>query len=99
MRDCKGESGIEVLGAQIFEVMNGEVILTSDKKIVALFNSLRNNIRRGAGYRIINLTLLMELPPDNPVGWVSSMGDSGGDLLSKSCCYFYIAGVDRIDAG
>ena len=23
---------------------------------------------------------------------ITGMGDSGGELLSKSCCYFYVAG-------
>ena len=34
----------------------------------------------------------MEFPPDNPGGRISSMGDSGGELFSESCCYFYVAG-------
>ena len=29
-------------GAQVFEVMNGNVIWTSGKRIAAVFNSLRN---------------------------------------------------------
>ena len=34
----------------------------------------------------------MELPPDNPGGRVAGMGDSEGELLSKICGYFYVAG-------
>ena len=34
----------------------------------------------------------MELSPDNPGRRVVGMGDSGGEQLSKSCCYFYVAG-------
>ena len=30
------------------------------------------------------------LPPDNPGGWVTGMGDRGGELYSKN--YFYVAG-------
>ena len=33
-------------GAQIFEVMNSEVICTSGKRNATVFNSLSNNIRR-----------------------------------------------------
>ena len=33
-------------GPQVFEVMNGDVIWTSGKRIAAVFYSLRNNIRR-----------------------------------------------------
>ena len=40
-------------GAHVFEAMNGEVIWTSGKTIASVFNSLRNNIRGAAGYRII----------------------------------------------
>ena len=40
---------------------------------------------------MIKCTLLMELPLDNPDGRVASMGDSGGELFSKSPCYFYVA--------
>ena len=36
----------------------------------------------------------MELPPDNPGGRVAVMGDSGGELFSKICCYFYVAGEE-----
>ena len=35
----------------------------------------------------------MELPPDKlPGGWVTSMRDSRGELLIKSCCHFQVAG-------
>ena len=34
----------------------------------------------------------MELPPDNPGGPVAGMRDSGRELFSKSCCYFFVAG-------
>ena len=33
----------------------------------------------------------MELPPDNPGVQVVGMGNSGGELFNKSCCYFYVA--------
>ena len=72
--------------------MHGEVIWFSDKRIATVVNSLRNNIRREAGYRIIKWTLLKELTPDNPGGWVAGMGDSGGELFNKSCCYISVAG-------
>ena len=72
--------------------MNGEVIWTSCKKIATDFNSLRNNIRKEAGYRIIKWTLVMELQPDNLGGRVAGMEDSEGELFSKGCCYFYVAG-------
>ena len=54
--------------------MYGEVIWTSGKRIVAIFISQHNIIRREVGYRIIKWTLLMELSPDNPGGWVAGMG-------------------------
>ena len=60
----------------------GEVIWTSDKRIAAVFISLRNNIRRKAGYQIWKWALLIELPPDNPDGQVAGM-DSGGELFSN----------------
>ena len=41
-------------------------------------------------------TLLTELPPDNPGGRATGMGDSEGELFSKSCFYFYIAGEGGI---
>ena len=34
----------------------------------------------------------MKLPPENPDGRVAGMEDSGAELFSKSCCYFYVAG-------
>ena len=49
------------------------------KRIAAVFNSLRNNIRREAGYRIIKWAHLMELQPDNS----ARMGDSADKLLEK----------------
>ena len=60
--------------------MNGEVIWTSGKRITAVFNRMRNNIRREAGSQIIKWTILM--------------GDNGGELFSKSYCYFYVAGEE-----
>ena len=33
----------------------------------------------------------MKVLPDNPGGLVAGMRDSGGELFSKSCCYFYVA--------
>ena len=63
-------------GAQVFEVMNGEVIWTSGKSIAAVFYSQRNNIRREVGYRIIKWTLLMELPPETNRGRVAGVGDN-----------------------
>ena len=78
----------EVLkGTHVFDVMNVEVIWTSGKRIAAVFSSLQNNIRRKAGSRIIK----WKLPPDNPGERVAGIGDSGGELFSKSCCYFYVA--------
>ena len=32
-----------------------------------------------------------ELSLENPGRQVTGMGDSGGELFSKSCCYFYVA--------
>ena len=46
--------------------MYGEVIWSSGKRIATVFNSLRNNIRREAGYQIIMRTLLKEPQLDNP---------------------------------
>ena len=34
----------------------------------------------------------MEQTPDNPGRRVAGIGDSGGELYSKSCCYFSVAG-------
>ena len=47
-------------------MINDEVIWTSGKKIAAVLNTLRNNIRREAGYQIIMRTLLKEPQLDNP---------------------------------
>ena len=58
---------------------------------VTVFNSLRNNIRREAGYRNIKRTLLKELPLYSPGGQVSGMGEKGGKLFSNSSCYFSVA--------
>ena len=71
-------------------MMNSEVIWTSVKRIAAVFNNLGNDIRREVGYRIIKWTLLMELPADISGGRLAGMGDSGGELFSKSCCYFML---------
>ena len=71
--------------------MNGKFIWTSGMEIVAVFNSLRNNIRREVVYRIFKWTLLMELLSDNPGGRVPRIGNIGGELFSKSCFYFYLA--------
>ena len=49
-------------------------------------------MKRKAGYRVIKLTLLMKLPPENPGGRVADMRDSGGELFCKSFCCFDIAG-------
>ena len=49
--------------------MNGKVIWTSGRKIPAVFDSLRNNIRREEGYGITKWTLLEELPPDGLLVW------------------------------
>ena len=57
--------------------MNGDVIWTSGKRIVAVFDSLRNNIKREAGYRI-NYQ-------------VNTPYRAGGELFSKSYCSFYVA--------
>ena len=77
-------------------MMNGKVIWTSDKRIASVFNSLQNNFRRAAGYQMIKWILLMTFPSDNPGagGRVAGMGDNGGELFSKSCCYFCIAGEE-----
>ena len=63
-------------GAQILKVMNGKVIWTSDKRIAVLFNNLRNNNKREAGYQTIKWTLFKELPSDNLGERVAGMGDS-----------------------
>ena len=39
-------------------MINDDVIWTTVKRIAAAFNSVRNNIRREAGYRIFKWTLL-----------------------------------------
>ena len=40
--------------------------------------------------RFVKRTLLEELYLDNPGGRVADMGDGRGELLSKSCCYFFV---------
>ena len=68
--------------------MYGEAIWSSGKRIDTIFNSLRNNIRREAGYQIIKRTLT-ELPIDTPGGWfaVQQMLNClvKDELFSKSC--------------
>ena len=73
----------------MFKVMNDKVIQTSGKRIAAIFNSLRNNIRREVGYWIIKLTLHMEFRLENPRGPVAGIGDKWGELFSKR--YFSFA--------
>ena len=74
----------------------GETIWSSGKRITAIFNSHRNNIRREAEYRIIKRTLLKELTIE------LTMGDRESKLFNKSCCYFSVASegfggkVDRL---
>ena len=41
----------------------------------------------------------MEFPPDNPGGLVGGMGDSRGELFSKSYCYFNIVGEGFVGKG
>ena len=51
-------------------MVNGEVIWTSSKKIATIYNSLRNNIRREVGYRIIKLTLFpLDIAADGSLVW------------------------------
>ena len=64
------------MGVQIFEVMNGKAIWTSTIRIAAVFNDLRNHIRREVGCLIIKWTLLKKLPPDNPDERVAGVGDN-----------------------
>ena len=47
--------------------MNGKVIWTNGKRIAAVFDSLRNNIRTEAGY--LTIKCHKQLPPDNPLVW------------------------------
>ena len=68
----------------------GETIRSSSKRITAIPNSLRNNIRREVGHQIFKLTLLEEPPPDNPGGRVTGVGDGEGELFSKSCCDLFV---------
>ena len=63
-------------GAQVFEVMNGKIIWP----------------RREAGNQTIKRTLHKDVPHDNPDAPVTGMGDRGGELFSKSCCYLSVAG-------
>ena len=60
------------------------------KRIAAVFNSLRNNIRREAGYRIIKRTLFKVPPLDNLGGRVAGKWDRGGELFSITCYYFSV---------
>ena len=78
--------------AKVFEVMNGEAIRFSNKKIAVILNSLGNNIMGEVRNRIIKWTFHMEPPLDNLGGQVAGMGDRGGELFSKCCCYFFVAG-------
>ena len=43
--------------------------------------------------------VLKDLPLDNPGRWVAGIGDRGGELFSKSCCYFYVAGEGFVEKG
>ena len=66
-------------------MMNGKVIWTSVKRIADVMNFLSEKYyqeRSGIPHYQV------ELPPDNPDGRVAGMGDSGGELFTKSCCYF-----------
>ena len=67
--------------------MYGEVIWYSGKRIAAVFNSLRNNIKREAGYQSIKWTLLMKLMLDFPGGWVAGVGDSEGEISENRMFY------------
>ena len=78
--------------AKVFEVMYGESMRFSGKRIVAVSNSLGNNIRGEVGYRIIKRTILEETSLNNPGRRVAGIGDSKGELLSKGSCYFFVAG-------
>ena len=49
-------------------------LLTSGRTIAAVYNSLRNNIKREARNLIIKWTLLMGIPPEHPGGWVTGIG-------------------------
>ena len=75
---------LKTQGAKVFEVMYGEAIRSSGKRIAVVFNSLGNNIRIEVGYRIIKRTLLEELPLDNPGGRVASMGPRELNYLAKA---------------
>ena len=48
------------------------------KRIVTVFISLQNYIRREAGYRIIKWTLFEKPPLDNLDGRVTGVGDGRG---------------------
>ena len=68
---------------------------------LAVFNNLRNNIRREVGCRIIKRTFLKALPPDNLGGRVAGMENRGGELFNEICCYFSVGvegfGVKKVD--
>ena len=63
--------------------MYGEAIWSCGKRIAAVFNSLRNNIRKEVEYQIIKWTLLKELPLHNPGGRVTGMEDRELIYLAK----------------
>ena len=60
--------------AKVFEMMYSEAIRSSDKRIAAVLNSQRNNIRGEVLYRILKQTLIEEPSLENPDGRVSGGG-------------------------
>ena len=66
----------------------GEAFWSSGKRIAAAFNSLRNNIRREAGYRIIKRILLEKFPTENPGGRVAGMGDGEVKCFAEAVAIF-----------
>ena len=72
--------------------MYGKAICFSGKRIAAVLNSLRNNIRGEVGYWIIKRTLLEEPLLDNQGGRVACMGNGGDKLFWKISCNFFVAG-------
>ena len=78
------ERGTELSSGCRRRSMYGEVIWSNGKRITAVLNSLRNNIKGEVGYQIIKRTLLEEPPLDNPGGRVADMGIGKMNCLAKS---------------
>ena len=70
MIGCKYGRGIIVLGANVLEVVFGEVIQTSGMQGASVPNSPQDNISWKRGNIIIKWTLLVKAPLENPGGGV-----------------------------